>query len=71
MTTAMILTSENRVMIHDIKKDIKYIKENIGKLFTKVDESFNHLSKRLPAWATIVITILGSLVTGLVVAAVN
>ena len=71
MTTALILAKENRIMICDIRKDIKYVKENIEKLFTKVDESFNHLSKRLPTWATIIVTILGSLVTGLIVAAVN
>ena len=54
-------------MINGIQKDIKDVKISIGKLFTKVDEANNHLSKRLPAWATIIITTLTALVTGLVV----
>ena len=69
MNSTLILAKENRIMIHDIKKDIKDVKTNIRKLFKKVDESTNHLSKRLPAWATITITLLGSLVTGLIVSA--
>lgn len=71
MVSAIILARENRVMINDIKKDIGDVNTKIGKLFTKVDESANHLSKRLPGWATAVITILGALVTGLIVAAVK
>ena len=71
MTSTLILAKENRIMINGIQKDIKDVKINIGKLYTKVEESANHLSKRLPAWATVVITILGSLVTGLIVAAVR
>ena len=71
MVSALILARENRVMINGIQKDIKDVKTNIGKLFEKVDEANNHLSKRLPAWATIAITLLGALVTGLIVAAVK
>ena len=71
MVSAIILARENRIMIKDIRKDIGDVKKNIGKLFTKVDESANHLSKRLPSWATIIITILGCLVTGLIVAGVK
>ncbi len=56
MNSTLILAKENRIMINDIKKDISDVNLKIGKLFTKVDESTNHLSKRLPAWATITIT---------------
>lgn len=71
MASALILAKENRIMINDIKKDISDVNTKIGKLFTKVDESANHLSKRLPQWATIIITIMGAAITGLVVAAVK
>ena len=59
-----ILARENRIMINNIKKDITCIRVDISKIS-------NHYSKRLPVWATIMITILASLVTGLVVAGVN
>lgn len=60
----VILARENRIMINEIKEDIKSIKLDLAKLT-------NHYSKRLPAWATILITILGSLSTGLIVAFVG
>ena len=62
MTSAIILAKENRIMIESIKEDISML----GK---KIDVAFNHMSGRLPGWATITITILGSLVTGLIVSA--
>ena len=71
MTNTLILARENRIMINGIKKDIGDIKKNIGKLFEKVEDSTNHLSKRLPGWATIIITILGALVSGLIVHALK
>lgn len=58
--SALILAKENRVMIDGIKKDVSEIKDCIKKLT-------NHYSKRLPIWATILFTILGSLVVGLIV----
>ena len=64
MTSALILAKENRIMI-------KAIKEDIAKLGEKVDDAFNHMSSRLPGWATTTITILGSLVTGLIVIVVK
>ena len=64
MVSAMILARENRVMINDIKKDIGEIKVSTLKMT-------NHYSKRLPIWATILFTILGSLVTGLIIKGVN
>jgi len=59
-----VLARENRIMINEIKEDIKSIRLDIQKLT-------NHYSKRLPVWATALITILGSLSTGLIVALVG
>lgn len=64
MAGALILAKENRIMINEIKGDIKEIKNSIYKLT-------NHYSKRLPIWASILFTILGALVTGLIVVAVK
>jgi len=61
---ALILAKENRIMIDEVKTDIKEIKTSILKLT-------NHYSKRLPVWASILFTILGALVTGLIVAVVK
>lgn len=58
--SALILAKENRVMIDNVNKDIKEIKECLLKIS-------NHYSKRLPIWVTILFTILGSLVVGLIV----
>jgi len=58
------LSRENRVMIDSIKEDIKEIKINMVNLS-------NHYSKRLPGWVTALITILGAIVTGLIVAGVK
>ncbi len=55
-------------MINGVKEDITAIRKDINQIYVKMDSTHNHLSKRLPAWATIIITILGSLVTGLIVA---
>lgn len=59
-----VLARENRIMINEVKEDIKAIKLDVQKLT-------NHYSKRLPVWATALITILGSLSTGLIVAFVG
>ena len=64
MVSSMILARENRIMIEELQKVTKEIK--IG-----VEKMINHYSKRLPGWATIIITILGSLVVGLIVAVVK
>lgn len=49
-----------REMVVNIKEDVKEMKNDVKKLT-------NHFSKRLPYWATIVITLLSSLVVGLIV----
>jgi hypothetical protein len=46
----------NRIFINEIRSDISTIKENT-----------NHFSNRLPLWVTTLITILSSLVVGLIV----
>ena len=59
-----ITPKENRILINGLVKSVDEIKDDIRRLT-------NHYSKRLPVWATIVITLLGSLVTGLAVAGVK
>ena len=56
----IVLARENRIMINEMKEDIRCIRDDVKKLT-------NHYSRRLPVWATILITILGSLTTGLIV----
>lgn len=57
----------NRQMILETGNDIKEIKESLKKIDEKILDLFNHQSNRLPLWATIMITLLSSLVVGLVV----
>ena len=52
-----------RQMVIDTKEDIREMKDCVAKLT-------NHYSKRLPHWATALITILSSLSVGLIVAGV-
>ena len=47
-------------MINDIKAEI-------NKLGIKVDDAFNHMSRRLPLWATLMLSLLFAIVTGLIV----
>ena len=60
MTSTLILARENRVMINDIKKDITEIKTGIQKMT-------NHYAKRLPIWASVLFTLFGAIITGLIV----
>ena len=62
--SAIAMARENRVMINSIKDDIQEIKVGMTNIS-------NHYSKRLPVWVTAMITILGALVTGLIVATVK
>ena len=64
MASAIILARENRVMIENMKEDLKT-------LGTKVETAFNHMSNRLPLWATILFTAGGSLIVGLITWAVT
>ena len=51
---------ETRQMVKGIKEDVNEIKIDIKLLA-------NHYSKRIPLWTTLFITILSSLVVGLIV----
>ena len=64
MVSSMILARENRIMIEELQKVTKEIK--IG-----VEKMINHYSKRLPGWATVIITILGSIVVGFIVGGIK
>jgi len=44
-------------------KDLK----DVDNLIFKLEETFNHLSNRVPIWATVSFIILGSLATGLII----
>jgi len=59
-----ILARENRIMINEMKSDISCIRKDLRNLT-------NHYSKRLPVWATIIMSILTALVTGFVVALIK
>ena len=56
-----------RTMVTQIRTDINEIKTQINDIDSKITDLFNHQSSRLPTWATALITLLCSLVTGLVV----
>jgi hypothetical protein len=49
-----------RQIVSDIKEDIMEIRKSVVNLS-------NHYSKRLPHWATVIITLLSSLSVGLIV----
>ena len=51
-------------MINEMKSDISCIRKDLRNLT-------NHYSKRLPVWATIIMSILTALVTGFVVALIK
>ena len=61
----------NRNMIENIGDDFKDFKGYISGEFKDLKQTnaelYNHLSTRIPAWVTILITIMGSLITGLIV----
>ena len=56
-----------RQMVTDIKEDIGSIKKGLESIKNENKVMFNHLSTRLPWWATIMITGLVSLCVGLIV----
>jgi len=71
MVAVNILARENRVMINSMKGDIKAIRGDIKDTRIEMTNISNHYSKRLPLPATIMITILASLCTGLIVRALT
>ena len=54
----------NRQMILDLKE---FIGDNFKEIKDNQQTLFNHMSSRLPIWVTILFTVLGSLVVGLVI----
>lgn len=67
-----VMGVENRAMIRSIKEEVIGIHNRFDRFEEKMDkrltELYNHMSSRLPIWATILFTILGSAVVGLAVA---
>ena len=65
----------NRTMIENLTKGFDDFRKDMKQEFTDVKtaqtELFNHQSNRLPMWATILFTIGGSIITGLVIWAVT
>jgi hypothetical protein len=59
-----VLGMENKTRIGAMEKVVEKFVDRTDKA---VGQLTNHYSKRLPGWATIIITLLGSLVTGLAV----
>ena len=61
----------SRNMIENLSKDYDTFKLDIKKEFDELrttnTQLYNHLSSRVPPWVTIVMTIGGSLITGLIV----
>lgn len=50
-----------------VEKGFESFEKKIDTFDTNQKELFNHQSSKLPLWATLTLTILGSLVTGLIV----
>ena len=53
-------------MINAIKGDITDIKKEVGNIYTKLDKTHNHLSLRLPQWASVLFMIMAAILGGLV-----
>jgi hypothetical protein len=57
----------SRQMITDMSKDIGEIRKGVDGTRDDIKLLFNHQSNRLPLWATILFTIGGSIITGLII----
>jgi len=61
----------SRNMIENVQDDFKDFRAEIRKEFNDLKDTntqlYNHLSKRMPAWVTVVFTIMGSILTGVIV----
>ena len=57
----------SRTMISNLKDDMNDIKIGLSEIKTENKTMFNHLSSRLPWWASILMTGLVSLCVGLIV----
>ena len=63
-TEQCILGVENKTRIDNLEKIMQEMKDCVKELT-------NHYSRRLPGWATLLITLLSSLVTALLVLAIR
>ena len=61
----------SREKIENLKDAFGHVEKKIDKLDLRMTELFNHNSKKLHPVAVLIITILASLCTGLIVAAVK
>jgi len=61
----------NRQKIEDLKETVINIEKKIDistkELSEKMTDLYNHQSSRLPMWTTIILTLLTSILTGLIV----
>ena len=57
-----------REKIDNIEKEINALKDQFSKFDERTTQMFNHMSNRLPFWATIIITLLSSATIGMSVA---
>jgi len=61
----------SRNMVENLESDFKDFRKEIRGEFAELKktntELYNHLSKRMPAWVTVVFTIMGSILTGVIV----
>jgi len=61
----------SRNMIDNVSTDFKEFRKEIRDEFKGLKETnaelYNHLSTRMPAWVTIIFTVMGSIITGLIV----
>jgi hypothetical protein len=71
MAKNSVLSRENRVMINAIKNDITEIKKDIGNIYEKLEKTSNHLSRRLPPWASALFMIFTAILGGLIVKALG
>lgn len=58
-------------MINTIKCDIQDIKQDVSNIYEKLEKTTNHLSKRLPSWASALFMILTAILGGLLVKALG
>lgn len=56
-----------RQMVSDMKGDMVKIEKKLDCMDRKITTAYNHMSSRLPKWATALITILSSITVGLIV----
>jgi len=61
-TNGSAYSRENRIMINGIREDISQIRGEIKNLSDNYQDLSNHYSRRPPVWATVVISILCTII---------